>query len=103
MAAYAAAKAGLVGLVRVLAVEFGGKGVRANAGLPGGVDTPSHVANSPNAPQGTRAFIEGLHALTRLAAPEEIAGTILHLASDASTFITGAAIAVDGGVAVTRT
>lgn len=103
MAAYAAAKAGVVGLVRVLAVEFGAQRVRANAVLPGGVDTPSNVANSPASPAGTRAFIEGLHALKRLAAPEEIARTMLHLASDASTFITGAAIPVDGGITITRT
>jgi NAD(P)-dependent dehydrogenase (short-subunit alcohol dehydrogenase family) len=101
MAAYAASKAGLVGLVQVIASEFGAKGIRANAILPGGTDTPMGraVANTSE----TRAFIEGLHALKRLARPEEIAASALHLASDASSFVTGTAMLVDGGVSITRT
>ena len=51
----------------------------------------------------TRAFIEGLHALKRMAAPEEIARSALYLASDASSFTTGTALLVDGGVSITRT
>lgn len=101
--AYAASKAGLVGLTQVLAAEFGAKGVRANAILPGGTDTSANHANVPGAPPGTRAFIEGLHALKRLASPEEIARSVLHLASDASSFITGVALLVDGGVSINRT
>jgi NAD(P)-dependent dehydrogenase (short-subunit alcohol dehydrogenase family) len=73
MAAYAASKAGLIGLVRVLAVELGGKGIRVNALLPGGTDTPSNAANAPGAAADTRAYVEGLHALKRLASPKEIA------------------------------
>lgn len=103
MAAYAASKAGLVGLVQSLAVELGPRKIRANAVLPGGTDTPSNVANAPDAPPEVRKFVEGLHALKRMAQPEEIARTVLHLASDAGSFITGAAIAIDGGVSVTRT
>lgn len=101
MAAYAASKAGLVGLTRVIAAEYGAQGVRANALLPGGVDTPmgQAVANTPE----TRAFIEGLHALKRLARPEEIAQAALYLASDASSFTTGTAFLADGGVTITRT
>jgi NAD(P)-dependent dehydrogenase (short-subunit alcohol dehydrogenase family) len=101
MAAYAASKAGLIGLVQVIAAEFGAKGIRANAILPGGTDTPMGraVANTPE----TRAFIEGLHALKRIAKPEEIAASVLHLASDASSFMTGTAMLVDGGVSITRT
>jgi NAD(P)-dependent dehydrogenase (short-subunit alcohol dehydrogenase family) len=101
--AYAAAKAGIVGLMQVLAVEFGAKGIRVNAILPGGTDTPANHANLPNAPEGTRAFIEGLHALKRLARPDEIARSALHLASDASSFISGIALLVDGGVSINRT
>jgi NAD(P)-dependent dehydrogenase (short-subunit alcohol dehydrogenase family) len=101
--AYAAAKAGIVGLTQVLAAEFGAKGIRANAILPGGTDTPANHANLPGAPEGTRTFIEGLHALKRLARPEEIARSALHLASDASSFITGVALLVDGGVSINRT
>ncbi|MDN3517538.1 SDR family oxidoreductase [Aquisalimonas lutea] len=101
--AYAAAKAGIVGLTQVLAAEFGAQGIRANAILPGGTDTPANHANLPGAAEGTRAFIEGLHGLKRLARPEEIAQSALHLASDASSFITGTALLVDGGVSITRT
>jgi NAD(P)-dependent dehydrogenase (short-subunit alcohol dehydrogenase family) len=101
MAAYAASKAGLIGLAQVIAAEFGVKGIRANAILPGGTDTPMGraVANTAEA----RAFIEGLHALRRLATPEEIAKSVLYLASDVSSFTTGTALLVDGGVSVTRT
>jgi NAD(P)-dependent dehydrogenase (short-subunit alcohol dehydrogenase family) len=101
--AYAAAKAGIVGLTQVLAAEFGANGIRANAILPGGTDTPANHANLPGAPEGTRAFVEGLHALKRLARPDEIAQSALHLVSDASSFITGVALLVDGGVSITRT
>ena len=50
-----------------------------------------------------RAFVEGLHALKRIATPEEIARSVLYLASDASSFTTGTALLVDGGVSVNRT
>lgn len=103
MSAYAAAKAGLVGLARNIATEYGARGVRANAILPGGTDTPSNVANAPDAPPGTRAFVEGMHAVKRMATPMEIARTVLHLASDESSFITGTALLVDGGVSIART
>jgi len=102
MAAYAASKAGLIGLTQVLAAELGAKGVRANAILPGGTDTPANIANTPGASPGVRTFVENLHALKRMARPEEIAQTVLHLASDASSFITGVALLVDGGVSITR-
>ncbi|MCA1370646.1 SDR family oxidoreductase [Bradyrhizobium sp. BRP14] len=102
-AAYATSKAGLIGLVQSLAVELGALGVRANALLPGGTDTPSNVANLPDAAPETRAFVEGLHALKRMARPEEIAEAALYLASDGASFVTGAALLVDGGVSVMRT
>jgi NAD(P)-dependent dehydrogenase (short-subunit alcohol dehydrogenase family) len=101
MAAYAAAKAGLVGLTQVIAAEYGAKGIRANALLAGGTDTPMgrQVANTPE----TIAFVEGLHALKRVASPEEIARSALYLASDAASFTTGTAMLVDGGVSISRT
>lgn len=100
MGAYAASKAGLMGLVQVIAAELGHKNIRANAILPGGTDTPMgrSVAPTPEA----RAFIAGLRALKRLARPEEIARSVLHLASDASSFMTGAALLVDGGISISR-
>ncbi len=101
LAAYAASKAGLIGLTQVLAVELGAAGIRVNAILPGGTDTPMgrSFANTPEA----RAFVEGLHALKRMASPEEIARSVLYLASDASSFTTGTAMLVEGGVSISRT
>lgn len=103
MAAYAASKAGIIGLTRALASEFGPQGIRVNALLPGGTETPANLANTPGASPDTRAFIEGLHALKRMAQPEEIARSALYLASDASSFTTGSALLVDGGVTINRT
>ncbi len=58
MAAYAAAKAGVVGLVQVIAAEFGARGIRANAILAGGTDTPMNHANAPDAAPETRGYVE---------------------------------------------
>ncbi len=101
MAAYAASKAGLIGLTQSLASEFGAKGIRVNAILPGGTDTPmaQAFANTPD----TLAFVQGLHALKRMALPEEIAKSALYLASDASSFTTGSALLADGGISINRT
>lgn len=101
MAAYAASKAGLIGLTQALASEFGAKGIRVNALLPGGTDTPMSraVANTPEA----LAFFQGLHALKRMASPDEIAQSALYLASDASSFTTGTALLADGGASINRT
>lgn len=100
LGAYAASKAGLIGLTQVIAAEFGAKRIRANALLPGGTDTPMGrtVINTPE----IRSFVEGLHALKRLAVPEEIAKAALYLASDASSFMTGTALLVDGGISINR-
>lgn len=102
MAAYASAKAGLIGLTQVLAAEFGAQRIRVNAILPGGTDTPASITNGPDATPEVLAFVENLHALKRMAKPEEIARSVLHLASDASSFITGTALLVDGGVSISR-
>ncbi|MDT8895871.1 SDR family oxidoreductase [Halomonas sp. I1] len=103
VAAYAASKAGLIGLAKTLAVEHGAQGLRANAILPGGADTPMNMVNAPDATQEVRDFVEGLHALKRIASPEEIARAALYLASDASSFVSGSAMLVDGGLSVSRT
>lgn len=99
-AAYAASKAGLVGLTQTLACEFGAKGVRVNALLPGATDTPMGriFAHTPEA----LAFVERLHALKRMASPDEIAKSALYLASEASSFTTGSALLADGGVSINR-
>jgi NAD(P)-dependent dehydrogenase (short-subunit alcohol dehydrogenase family) len=101
IAAYAASKAGLIGLTQALAVEWGPKGIRVNSILPGGTDTP--MAQTMIGTPSGRAFVEGLHALKRIATPEEIARSVLYLASDDSSFTTGTALLVDGGVSINRT
>jgi NAD(P)-dependent dehydrogenase (short-subunit alcohol dehydrogenase family) len=103
MSAYAASKAGLIGLTQVLAAELGPKGIRVNAVLPGGTDTPASITNAPGATPEVLAFVKNLHALKRMAQPGEIARSVLHLASDASSFVTGTAFVVDGGVSINRT
>ncbi|MCB9753405.1 MAG: SDR family oxidoreductase [Myxococcales bacterium] len=100
MSAYAASKAGVLGLTRALASEYGRRGVRVNALLPGGTDTPMgrSVASTPE----LRAGVAQLHALGRLATPEELAACALFLVSDAASFVTGAAMLADGGVSIFR-
>ena len=102
-AAYAASKAGLIGLTQALAVELGTKNVRVNTIVPGGTDTPANVANAPGAPPELLTFMRGLHALKRMAQPQEIARSVLYLASDDSSFVTGTALLVDGGLSISRT
>lgn len=101
MAAYGAAKAGLVALAQVIAAEFGAKRIRANALLPGGTDTPMAAPLVVTAE--ARAGLESLFALKRIASPDEIAQAALFLASDASSFVTGTALLADGGVSINRT
>lgn len=100
VAAYAASKSGLIGLTQALAVEFGPQGVRVNALLPGGTDTP--MAREMNPSEEAIAGVRSLHALRRIASPEEQARSALYLASDLSSFTTGSALLVDGGVSVSR-
>ena len=101
VAAYAASKSGLIGLTQALAAEFGPQGVRVNAVLPGGVDTDMYQA--VNDTPEKQAFITNLHALKRVAKPEEVARTVLYLASDDASFVSGAALLVVGGASITRT
>jgi NAD(P)-dependent dehydrogenase (short-subunit alcohol dehydrogenase family) len=101
MSAYAASKAGVIGLMRNLAVEYGTKGVRVNALLPGAVDTP--MGRSVAHTEEIRRFVAGLNAMKRIADPEELARAALFLASDASSVMTGEAMLVDGGVSINRT
>lgn len=100
MAAYAASKSGLIGLTQVLAAELGPRGVRVNALLPGGTDTP--MGRAVASTQEILDHVRGLHALKRIAQPEEIARSALYLASAASSFTTGTALLVDGGVSINR-
>jgi NAD(P)-dependent dehydrogenase (short-subunit alcohol dehydrogenase family) len=100
-AAYSASKSGLIGLTQALAAEFGPSGVRVNAILPGAVDTDMYRTKNDTAE--AQSFITGLHALKRVGKPEEIARSVLYLASDDAAFVTGTASLVDGGISITRT
>jgi NAD(P)-dependent dehydrogenase (short-subunit alcohol dehydrogenase family) len=92
---YAATKAGLVQLLRTAAAELGPSGVRANAIAPGVVETP--LTAQIKADQGWYDAYAQKGALGRWAQPNELAGAVVYLASDASSFVTGSVLAVDGG------
>jgi NAD(P)-dependent dehydrogenase (short-subunit alcohol dehydrogenase family) len=100
MAAYGAAKAGLIGLMRVIAAEYAARGIRVNALLPGGTDTPGGRQGAGSL-DGLE-FVKSMHAMKRIATPEEIAQSALYLASDMSSFMTGATLLVDGGVTISK-
>ena len=93
---YAASKGAIAQLTKVLAVEFGGCGVRVNAVAPGVVETDilSGIAADSRA---TLASYGSAHPIGRVAQPEEIAEVIAYLASDRASFITGALVVADGG------
>jgi NAD(P)-dependent dehydrogenase (short-subunit alcohol dehydrogenase family) len=92
---YAATKAGLVQLLRTAAAELGPSGVRFNAIAPGIVDTPL-TAQIRAMPEWSDAYA-GKSALGRWSHPHELAGAVVYLASDASSFVTGSQLFVDGG------
>lgn len=96
MAAYGAAKAGLMGLVKGITADYGAKGIRANALLPGGTDTG--MAGD----QAQKDWAAGLHAMKRIARPEEIAQAALFLAGPQSSFVTGSVLYADGGNAAVK-
>ncbi len=97
MAAYAAAKAGLIGMTQVLAAEHGAESIRVNALLPGGTLTPMAGDDA-----GFHEVVRGLHALKRMADPAEIAQAALFLISDQSSFVTGSALLADGGNSINK-
>jgi 3-oxoacyl-[acyl-carrier protein] reductase len=98
--AYAAAKAGVIAMTRVAALEYGRYNIRVNAICPGAIETPmaervrAGVAPNP-------AAIKRISLLERMARPEEIAKVALFLASDDASFATGAPFIIDGGWTVT--
>lgn len=103
VAAYAATKAGLLGLVRSMAVDFADAGVRVNAVSPGSVDTPMLRSSAQRFAAGrSQEELLGLwaraHPLGRIARPQEVAEAVLFLSSDAASFVTGTELVVDGGL-----
>jgi 3-oxoacyl-[acyl-carrier protein] reductase len=91
--AYTAAKAGLVGMARTLAAEWGRHGIRCNVVMPGLVATPKVLA----LPEPVREAMSATLPLGRIGEPTELAGTVAFLLSPAAAYITGAVIRVDGG------
>jgi NAD(P)-dependent dehydrogenase (short-subunit alcohol dehydrogenase family) len=96
-AAYTATKAGLTGLVRSLAIEWGPMGTTVNAVGPGVIQTPLTQAYIDQHPERARAAVDNT-PLRRLGTPEDVADVVAFLASDAARFITGQTIYVDGGI-----
>lgn len=97
---YAAAKSGLVGLTRSLALDWGPHNIRVNAICPGWTRThlvQEWLDRQPD-PRDAERSVVGVHPLRRIATPAEIATVIAFLASDEASFVTGAAWLVDGGL-----
>jgi dihydroanticapsin dehydrogenase len=99
-AAYIASKGGIIALTRSIALDFAKDNIRANCILPGAIRTPlleKFVAENPLVGDQSKG-----HALGRIGKPEEVASLSMYLLSDASSFITGAAIPVDGGYSAVK-
>jgi NAD(P)-dependent dehydrogenase (short-subunit alcohol dehydrogenase family) len=101
---YAAAKAGLVGLTRNMALDYGPWGVRVNAVCPGFTRTRlvQESIDRHSDPEAAEAAMTGGVALRRIAEPDEIAAAIAFLASDDASYVTGASLVVDGGLTARR-
>ena len=97
LSAYGAAKSAVIQLMRSVALEYGPLGIRANAICPGTMETPQ-LRVWLDAQPGRERFACGI-PLRRLGFPEEIANAALYLASDEASYVTGAALVVDGGIA----
>jgi NAD(P)-dependent dehydrogenase (short-subunit alcohol dehydrogenase family) len=105
MAAYNAVKAGMLNLTRTMAMDFGRKGIRVNAICPGCILTEREAAAQHGAGTGhpfqyKELTIPALYPLGRAGRPDEVAQACLFLASEASSFVTGATLVVDGGLTI---
>jgi meso-butanediol dehydrogenase/(S,S)-butanediol dehydrogenase/diacetyl reductase len=96
LAAYNAAKAGVINLTRTVAIDHAREGIRVNAVCPGPIGTP--LLNPVLAAPGAQDAYARLVPMGRVGQPEEVASVVAFLASDDASYITGAAIVIDGGV-----
>lgn len=95
--AYSAAKAGVINLTRSAALELGAQHIRVNCICPGGIHTPLLTSRFPGGGEALTPLLAMLQPIPRAGYPEDIAAMALFLASDESSFVTGAAMVVDGG------
>jgi 3-oxoacyl-[acyl-carrier protein] reductase len=93
---YAASKAGLIGFTKSVAKEYASRNILVNCIAPGFIETDM----TASLPDAARASLLGEIALGRLGRPEDVAGTVLFLASDLATYITGQVLVVDGGMVI---
>jgi NAD(P)-dependent dehydrogenase (short-subunit alcohol dehydrogenase family) len=103
LAAYCAAKGGVLGITRATAVQYGRDGIRCNAVCPGDIDTPLVQAYFDTAadPAALRAEISAEYPLERIAAPREVARAVVFLAGEDASFMSGQPLVVDGGLLAT--
>lgn len=95
-AGYTASKHAVLGLTRTAAVEYAARGIRVNAVCPGAIRTP--MVDAATAAIGGADSLAAYHPIGRIGEPEEVAHAALWLCSDAASFVTGQALAVDGGM-----
>ncbi|MEV6373302.1 SDR family NAD(P)-dependent oxidoreductase [Micromonospora musae] len=98
LAAYSTAKHGVIGLTRSAALDVAATGTRINALVTGGVDTPLLRTNMGSNPEEALRIANAMHPVGRIGRPDEVAAFAAFLLSDEAPFITGAALAIDGGI-----
>lgn len=94
--AYVASKHGLIGLTKTAALDYATAGIRVNAVCPGVIDTPM-IDRFTHGEAAAEAALTAMEPVGRIGRPEEIAGAVLWLCSEAASFVTGVALPVDGG------